>query len=338
MINENTGIHTRSTVSIDVPFINQATAPTIDELAEFFLTEGVRLATGAARKAIAEWGGDVSAITHVVAVTCTNSANPGYDYYLARALGLRRTVDRTLLHGVGCAGGLAALRTAANIALGAAFLDRPARVLVVACELSSLMARSELDSLVANEELRIGVTIFSDGASALVLSNGVGDVCEGKPLYDLLAWDHVTIPDTEKDIGFGVHPNGRILSLPQHFTRADTLLTSRLESHPDTPRASSRLHLGTPALQISHRARARRRVQGRSGLRLGAAPGRREGAHKLPEDTRGECRAPPRELRRVQEPREQLERDGVQRAKPPARDGSRPRACRRVCIWAWGGG
>lgn len=155
-----------------------------------------------------EWGGDVSELTHLVATTCTNSANPGYDYYVARELGVTGSVERTLLHGVGCAGGLAALRTAANIALLAAFLQKPARILVVASELVSPLARSELESLTQNQELRIGVTLYSDGASALVLSNGVGDMHGEKPLYDLLAWDSQTLPDTEKDITFDVHPNG----------------------------------------------------------------------------------------------------------------------------------
>lgn len=213
-INENTGIDVRSVAcAVDHPMLNGPTAATIDELSAFFLTEGVKLAVGASRKAIEEWGGDISQITHVVATTCTNSANPGYDYYVARELGLGGTVERTLLHGVGCAGGLAALRTAANIALGATFLGRPARILVVTCELASLMARSELDSLHENQELRIGVTIFSDGSSALVLSNGIGEPAGFKPVYNLLAWDHRTIPETDKDIGFDVHPNGMLLTL-----------------------------------------------------------------------------------------------------------------------------
>ncbi|THH01856.1 hypothetical protein EW026_g904 [Hermanssonia centrifuga] len=123
-INENTGIEKRSVVChIDHPLINQPAPPTIEELSHFFLTEGVRLAVGASRAAIHEWGGDVSEITHVVATTCTNSANPGYDYYVARELGLGGSVERTLLHGVGCAGGLAALRTAANLALTATFMQ-----------------------------------------------------------------------------------------------------------------------------------------------------------------------------------------------------------------------
>ncbi|GJE84954.1 type III polyketide synthase [Phanerochaete sordida] len=208
MVHAKTGIETRRTAChFTDPFLNGPT-PTIEQLSDFYLKEGVKLAVGASRKAIEEWGGDVSEITHVVATTCTNSANPGYEYYVARELGLRTTVERTLLHGVGCAGGLTALRTAANLALGARFLQRPARVLVVATELSSLLVRSELDSMVATGELRIGVTIFGDGASALVLSNGVGAPPDAKPVYALLGWDHLTVPETHAEIGFDVHHAG----------------------------------------------------------------------------------------------------------------------------------
>jgi len=223
-INESTGIDVRSAAcSIDDPLLNGPTAPTIDQLSEFFLREGVRLSVSSSRKAIEEWGGGTSQITHVVATTCTNSANPGFDYYVARELGLGPHVERTLLHGVGCAGGLAALRTAANIACGASFLGKPARVLVVTCELASLMARSELDSLNKGQDLRIGMTIFSDGSSALILSNGVGDDVGSQPVFDLIGWDHRTVPETAQDIGFDVHPQGwKVVLTPRVPTLAST--------------------------------------------------------------------------------------------------------------------
>ena len=208
-INENTGIDVRSVAcGLDHPLLNQPSAPSFQELSDFFLSEGVKLAVWAARKAMGEWGGDASEITHMVATTCTHAGNPGYDFHLARALGLRPDVERTLLHGAGCAGGLAALRTAATVALGAAALRVPARVLVVSCELPSLMARAELDAITRDQELRVGVTLFGDAASAVVLSNGVGDTWGERPVYELLAWEHRTLPETEKDIAFDMQPTG----------------------------------------------------------------------------------------------------------------------------------
>ena len=148
-------------------------------------------------------------ITHVVSTTCTNSANPGFDHYVTKELGLRAGVEKVLLHGIGCSGGLAAIRAAANLALGSSFRKKPARVLVFACELSSVMVRSELDSIDKEQKTRIGVCLFSDCASACVLSNGIGEEHDVlTPVYELLGWKHEILEDTDKDLGFDVDPLG----------------------------------------------------------------------------------------------------------------------------------
>ncbi len=207
-INRYTGIDVRSSVGTpDHPLVNGETAPSIAELHRLFVADGVPMAIAAARKALAEARIDPSQLTHVVATTCTDSANPGYDHFVAKGLGITHPVEKVLLHGVGCSGGLAALRTAANLALGHTMRRRPARILVVALEVSTTMVRSELDSIRDRDETRIGVALFSDCASALVLSNGIGDVAE--PVYELLGWDHRVIPDTEEDLGFDVDPVGK---------------------------------------------------------------------------------------------------------------------------------
>ncbi|CAK7197552.1 hypothetical protein SEUCBS139899_000200 [Sporothrix eucalyptigena] len=206
-INRLTGIEARSSIGTpDHPLVNQEKPPTITELNDIFFQEGVPLAVQAAQKAIAEARIDLSQITHIVANTCTNSANPGFDYYVLKELGIKHQVERVLLHGIGCSGGLAGLRTAANLALGHTARGKPARILVVTLELSTMMVRSELDSINELQETRIGVALFSDCGSAVVLSNGIGESAE--PVYELLGWDHRMIPDTEKDLGFDVDPVG----------------------------------------------------------------------------------------------------------------------------------
>ena len=208
-INRFTGIETRACVgTVDHPLVNQATAPTISELNTYFREEGVRLSVNACRKAIKEWGGRLDEITHVVATTCTNSANPGYDHYVVKDLGISTDVEKVLLHGVGCSGGLAAIRTAANLALGSSFRRQPARILVLACEITTLLVRSELDSVCQNEEVRIGVCLFGDCASACIVSNGVGEPTMSEPIYELLGWKHKILEDTEDDLGFDVDPLG----------------------------------------------------------------------------------------------------------------------------------
>lgn len=212
-INEYTGIDSRSSIgNIDHPIVNQKDAPSITELCDLFLDHGVNLSVAACQKAVAQWGGDLSEITHIVATTCTNSANPGFDHYVVKKLGLNTNIEKVLLHGVGCSGGLAALRTAANIALGASFRRKPARILVLACEISTTFVRSELDSIHQNEEVRIGVTLFSDCASAVVLGNEFSDRIGEEKIVELLGWDHRIIDDTEQDLGFDVHPSGTSIS------------------------------------------------------------------------------------------------------------------------------
>lgn len=209
-INRYTGIETRAAVGeVDHPLVNQKDPPNITALNDFFRHEGVRLSVNACRKAIEEWGGDLSEITHVVSTTCTNSANPGFDHFVVKELGINPSIEKILLHGVGCSGGLAAIRAAASLALGSSFRKKPARILVMACEISSLLVRSELESIDKDQTTRIGVCLFSDCASACILSNGVGSEPFGsKPVFYLLGWEHKIIEDTEDDLGFDVDPLG----------------------------------------------------------------------------------------------------------------------------------
>jgi len=212
-INEYTGIDTRSAIgNIDHPIVNQKNAPSIAELCDLFLDHGVKLSVTACQKAIEQWGGDLSEVTHIVATTCTNSANPGFDHFVVKQLGLNTNIEKVLLHGIGCSGGMAALRTAANIALGSSFRRRPARILVLACEISSILVRSELDSIHHNQEVRIGAALFSDCASAVVLGNEFSDRDGEENILELLGWDHRIIDDTEKDLGFDVDPLGKFAS------------------------------------------------------------------------------------------------------------------------------
>ena len=173
-------------------------------------------------------------ITHVVSTTCTNSANPGFDHYVTKELGLRAGVEKILLHGIGCSGGLAAIRAAANLALGSSFRKKPARILVLACEVSSMMVRSELDSIDKEQTTRIGVCLFSDCASACILSNGVGEEHDTPtPVYELLGWKHEILEDTEKDLGFDVDPLGsyNILRRSLVYSKANPLKAGKSSSH-----------------------------------------------------------------------------------------------------------
>lgn len=207
-INQYTGIDLRSSVGTpDHPIVNQPTPPSISDVHQVFHSDGVPLAIKAAGKAIKEAKIDLRQITHMVSTTCTDSSNPGFDHFVAKGLGITHQIEKVLLHGVGCSGGLAALRTGANLALGHTARGKPARILCVALEISTTMVRSEMDSINELQETRIGPCLFSDCASAVVLGNGIGEYSE--PIFDLLGWEHRILPDTENDLGFDVDPLGK---------------------------------------------------------------------------------------------------------------------------------
>lgn len=198
-------------------FASRPDPPSIAELDNFFRQAGVDLAAQACRKALKEWRGDLADITHTVAVTCTSQGNPGYDLFVARKLGLPDTTERVLLHGVGCAGGLAILRVAAQIACGAAARRRPARILAFACELCTLNARHELAEAEAcgdPDELSSAAVLFADGAGAFVLCNEYGlleereDSDSKRGVYQLHEWGNATIPGTAQHVGFYTDPTG----------------------------------------------------------------------------------------------------------------------------------
>ncbi|KAJ6460660.1 type Iii polyketide Synthase [Mycena vitilis] len=207
-INRRTGIKTHSLI---YPLLDLPAPPSIKEVSEIFLKEGLALALSASRRAIDEAGLAAHEITHVVATTCTNSSNPGFDAFLAQELGLRPNVEKVLLHGIGCAGGLAALRLAASLCQAAAWRGEPAHVLLIACEITSSMRRDELARISRDQQVRIGVTLFGDGASALILSLDPSEINRAKGrrgIYELVNWAHLTVPDTYSDLRIDVDATG----------------------------------------------------------------------------------------------------------------------------------
>jgi type III polyketide synthase len=146
-------------------------------------------------------------ITHTIAVTCTNQGNPGYDFHVARELNLLPHVDRMLLHGVGCAGGLSILRAAAQIAGSASLRRKPARILAFACELCTPNVRHYLsmaERSTDSDRVNIAAALFSDAAAAFVLCNeyALAQDEEVTPQFELLEWGCDLIPGTAEHMTF----------------------------------------------------------------------------------------------------------------------------------------
>lgn len=221
-VNQNTGIRSRPTITDHSNWTKaDAAPPSIDELSQVFRTTGVDLTVAACNKALNESKLSATGITHVVAVTCTDQGSPGYDLFVCQKLKLPAGVQRTLLHGVGCAGGLSALREAANLASAASSRGRPARVLVFATELCSLFLRAELLSACKDSEnLHIAPALFSDASAALVVCNSLAMGAEQKPIYELTEWGSALIPGTEDHMSYSVSPSGMIATITKEVPKA----------------------------------------------------------------------------------------------------------------------
>lgn len=212
--NRRTEIESRPTI-FNIGELDQGSAepPPIAKLSRIFRTVGVDLVTSACQKAIHEARISVVDITHTVGVTCTDMGSPGYDLLVCQKLQLRASVGRTLLQGVGCAGGLSALRTAANIAAAAAQRKQAASILVFACELCSLFMRCELEQACQDgEQLHIAPALFSDAAAALVVCNGLAVNGGTKPVFELLEWGSMVIPGTVAQMSYLTESKG--MSIP----------------------------------------------------------------------------------------------------------------------------
>lgn len=156
-----------------------------------------------ALEAVDRLGGAASLgdVTHLVVTSCTGFYAPGLDLQLTRALGLRPSVERTLVGFMGCAAAVPALRAARHIVRS----EPCARVLVVCCELSSL----HLQESAALEEV-LSFLLFADGAAAALVTAEP----HGLALDD---FRNAVIPDTEGfitwhvgDTGFRMHLSGRV--------------------------------------------------------------------------------------------------------------------------------
>jgi alpha-pyrone synthase len=133
--------------------------PTTRQRMEVYEAEAPVLARRAAAEALANAQTSPGQITHLVTVSCTGFAAPGFDIALIHNLGLSPAVERTHIGFMGCHAALNGLR----VANAYASADAAARVLVCSVELCSVHYHYGWDppKVVAN-------ALFADGAGALV--------------------------------------------------------------------------------------------------------------------------------------------------------------------------
>ncbi len=151
--------------------------------------------------AIAELAPDPAEITHLIIASCTGFTAPGLDVQLVAALGLRRSVARTLIGFMGCAAAIPALRAADHILRA----DPRARVLVVNVELCSLHLQETHDI-----ETALSLLLFGDGASAALVTTDPTGIALGDFRALILPDSAELITWTIGDQGFVMHLSGQV--------------------------------------------------------------------------------------------------------------------------------
>jgi predicted naringenin-chalcone synthase len=204
---------TRQSGSRFVPRGPKDRGPDTAERMRIYEREALPLAWEASQTALSAAQVDAAAITHLVTVSCTGFAAPGFDIGLIKKLNLPATVARTHIGFMGCHGAFNALRVAR------AFVDAEphARVLICATELSSLHYYYTW-----NPKRMVGNALFGDGAAALV-----ADRATDSPSRH---WRHVAcgscvFPESEQALTWSIGNHGFDMTLS---TRVPNLIAAHL--------------------------------------------------------------------------------------------------------------
>jgi alkylresorcinol/alkylpyrone synthase len=147
-----------------------------------------------ARKAIAHAGLAPGDIDGVVSVSTTGVATPSLEARVFAELGLRQNVRRVPVFGLGCAGGVTGLATAARLASA----EPGSRWLFVTVETCSISIRLDSDEPAAI----VATALFGDGAAAAVVST------EDKGIARIAGSGEKIWPDTPGIMGWRVEDPG----------------------------------------------------------------------------------------------------------------------------------
>ncbi|MBF6596238.1 MAG: stilbene synthase [Thermaceae bacterium] len=181
---ENTGIEARH---FSAPLEWFAADHPFAEKNALWAETALSMSETASRKALEQAGVRSEQIAAVVFVSTTGIATPSLEAHLVQHLGIPLSCLRLPLWGLGCAGGVAGLARAAELAHA-----RPQQyVLMVAVELCSLtFVRNDI-----SKSNLVATSLFADGAAAVVLGAGSGPEVIGgfsrllPQSYEVMGWD-----------------------------------------------------------------------------------------------------------------------------------------------------
>src|SRR5215471_16002525 len=180
----NTGIHRRYSC---VPIEWYDRAHGWPERNRIYLASALELLEAATQRVLRLTGRHKEDIDSIVVVSTTGIATPSLDAMLIEQMGLRRTVRRLPIFGLGCAGGVLGFARAAD---QASFT--PGELLFLVVELCALSFRRD-DWSKSNI---VATALFGDGAAAALLSTdgeGPAFVASGEHTWpgslDVMGWE-----------------------------------------------------------------------------------------------------------------------------------------------------
>ena len=152
--------------------------------------------------------GERKAISHVIVTSCTGLYAPGLDFDIVRHLGLKPSVERTMIGFMGCYAAINALKSANYIVRS----EPSARVLVLNLELCTIHMQETEDL-----EQMLSFLLFADGCAVSLVSAEP----RGLAIDSFLA---VNLPETShlitwriRDAGFDMQLSGKV---PAEIKRA----------------------------------------------------------------------------------------------------------------------
>jgi alpha-pyrone synthase len=200
---------TRLSGSVFLPKADLADlGPTTQQRMQIYREVTPDLAIRAAGEALASAGKLPTDVTHLVTVSCTGFAAPGFDVAMIRDLGMNADVERTHVGFMGCHAALNGLRVANSYAKA----DPNACVLVCCVELCTLHYHYGFDpgKLVAN-------AIFADGAAAMV---GVPEERAPKATWRVQSSGSCILPESEAAMTWTIGDHGYLMTLSKKIPEA----------------------------------------------------------------------------------------------------------------------
>ncbi len=180
-------------LDFDIETFNADETP--DELHRRFERGSMEIGSAAIRACLASGRIDISDIDCVIAVSCTGYLCPGLSSLLIRELGMKQTIQRADLLGMGCAGAMPGLQRAFDFV--SAYPGRKALLLTVEICSACYYVDDSLETVVGN-------AICADGAAAVVV--GMSD---GASAPQLLRFASLLEPSLIGAVGFE-HRGGKL--------------------------------------------------------------------------------------------------------------------------------